>query len=110
LPAVTVAGVPVATNCVPRVPVNAADAGGGTTTCGSLMEAMKWEKRVETHFVHFAGWFLDNRGWGDLHSTTPTQWAPPYQDLQSREKPLYGMGTGTAGASFVAPISPSYGW
>lgn len=116
LPAVTVAGVPVATNCVPRVPVNASHAGGGTTACGNLLEAMKWEKRIETHFTHFAGWFLDNRGWGDLTATTPLQWAPPYQDLQARALPLYSIGSGTSGtcsnapAGCVAPVSASYGW
>ena len=96
--------------CVPLVPVNAVDAGGGTTACGNLMEAMKWEKRVETHFTHFAGWFLDSRGWGDLHSTTPLHWAPPYQDLQARSKPLYSTGTGTAAVGSAAGVSASYGW
>lgn len=109
LPAVTIAGVPVATDCVPRVPQNASHAGGGTTTCGSLLEAMKWEKRVETHFTHFAAWFLDHRGWGDLTATTPLHWAPPYQDLQSRSKPLYSTGNGTSGGA-AAGVSAAYGW
>jgi hypothetical protein len=126
LPAVTVLGVPApapgSNNCVPRIPQNASHNGGGTVVCAStlaanasLMEAMKWEKRVETHFVHFSAWFLDSRGWGDLTATTPLQWAPPYQDLQSRSLPLYAMGSGTSGtcagvAGCVAGTSASYGW
>jgi hypothetical protein len=128
LPAVTVLGVPApapgSNNCVPRVPQNAAHAGGGTVVCAStlaaaasLLEALKWEKRVETHFVHFSAWFLDSRRWGDLVETTPLQWAPPYQDLQAREKPLYAIGSGTSGScagqgavGCVAGVSASYGW
>jgi hypothetical protein len=80
------------------------------------MEALKWEKRIETHFVHFAAWFLDSRGWGDLTATTPLQWAPPYQDLMARKKNVYAIGSGTsgtcggAGVGCVAGVSASYGW
>lgn len=121
LPPVTILGVPApapgSNNCVPRVPnANASHAGGGTVVCAStlsatnsLLEAMKWEKRVETHFTHFAAWFLDSRGWGDLTATTPLHWAPPYQDLQARALPLYSTGSGTAGGA-IAGTSAAYGW
>ena len=89
-------------DCVPKKPVGAANSGGGTLVCGDLMEALKWEKRIETAYVHFAGWFLDHRGWGDLAEGTPLQWTTPYQDLQARTKALY-----TTGAS--AAVS-TYGW
>ncbi|HEX9894935.1 MAG TPA: hypothetical protein VGA78_13480, partial [Gemmatimonadales bacterium] len=33
-----------AAGCVPKLPVNASNAGGGTVTCGTLWDALKWEK------------------------------------------------------------------
>ena len=33
---------------------------------------MKWEKRIETAFTHFAGWFFDSRGWGICRSIPPS--------------------------------------
>lgn len=94
--------------CVPRVPVNAAPSGSGTLVCGDLMEAMKWEKRLETSQSHFAAWFLDSRGWGDLPAGTPLHWAPPYQELQARERPIYSVGPGTTGGH--AAVAGTYGW
>ena len=95
-------------NCVPKKPSAASNNGGGTVACGDLFEALKWEKRLETAYTHFAGWFLDHRGWGDLAEGTPLQWATPYQDLMARQKPLYGMGLNTTGGS-AAAVS-TYGW
>ena len=102
------APVPGGAACVPKVPVNARPAGSGTLTCGTMLEAMKYEKRIETVYQHFAGWLLDMRGWGDLAEGTPLQWAPPYQDLQSRRRPLYSTGVGTSGG-FAAAVG-TYGW
>lgn len=107
LPAITAfdgtSPVPGGANCVPRLP---------NGTCGNMLEAMKWEKRIETHFTHFSGWFLDHRGWGDLPEGTGYHWAPPYEDLQARGRTSaeiystggFGLGnSGTAGPS-------TYGW
>jgi hypothetical protein len=94
--------------CVPRKPVNASNAGGGTVACGDLMEAMKWEKRLETIQSHFGAWFLDSRGWGDLPEGTPYHWAPPYQDLQARRLPIYSTGSGSTGGAMAGPST--YGW
>lgn len=102
------APVPGGSACVPKVPVNATTAGGGTLSCGNMMEAMKYEKRIETAFTHFAAWFLDMRGWGDLAEGTPLHWAPPYQDLQARKLPIYGTGLNTAGGAAAA--RGTYGW
>jgi hypothetical protein len=114
LPAITVfdgtTSVPGGNACVPKVPVNATSAGGGTLTCGNMFEAMKWEKRIETAYTHFAAWFLDSRGWGDLPAGTGLHWAPPYEDLQARYRTgtqIYSTGGPTGNA--VAPTS-SYGW
>jgi hypothetical protein len=110
LPAVTgtADGGLTGATCIPKRPVSAGTGGGGTLTCGDLMEALKWEKRIETAYTHFAGWFLDHRGWGDLAEGTPLQLATPYQDLMARSKPLYSMGLNTTGGS-AAAVS-TYGW
>lgn len=114
LPAITVFDattvVPGGANCVPKTPVNADNAGGGTVTCGNLWEALKWEKRVETAFTHWGGWFLDSRGWGDLAETVPFHWAPPFEELQSRFRigaQIYSTGgpNPTGGAA-----KSGYGW
>jgi hypothetical protein len=101
--------VPGGANCVPKVPV----APYTVIACGNMMEAMKWEKRIETAYTHFAAWFLDSRGWGDLAENTPLFWAVPYQDLQTRgfaPNAIYsaGNGVGTAPNSFAA--KGTYGW
>jgi hypothetical protein len=95
-------------DCVPKTPVNASNAGGGTITCGNMWEALKYEKRLETIQAHFAAWFLDSRGWGDLAQGTPVHWAVPYQDLQARSKPVYSTGVGTQGGAAAGPST--YGW
>ena len=84
-----------------------------TVACGNMMEAMKWEKRIETAYTHFAPWYLDGRGWGDLAEGTPLFWAVPYQDLQAR-------GYSTTRSTARVPVSAhapdsgapkgTYGW
>jgi hypothetical protein len=95
--------------CVPRVPTST----GTSTQCGDLKEAMKWEKRIETAFVHFASWWVDARSWGDLAKDLPLFWAVPYQDLQARgytTGQLYGAGLGVGNApNSTAPVG-TYGW
>jgi hypothetical protein len=89
LPALTggEATVPGGDQCVPRVPLPQ-----GGTTCGSLMEAMKWEKRMETAYTSWGAWFFDARGWGDLIVGTPLQWPTPVNDLNARGLPTYNLG------------------
>lgn len=74
--------------CVPRVPTSA----GNATHCGDLMEAMKYEKRMETAFTGYGQWFFDERGWGDLPEGTPIEWPVPYQEMDARGHPFYGLG------------------
>ncbi len=62
------------------------------------MEALKWEKRMETAFTHFGAWFFDSRGWGDLPEGTALQYPVPYQELDVRGVPLYNLG-GVGGPS-----------
>jgi hypothetical protein len=74
-----------ATSCVPRVPNPAQVTGANVAiVCGSLWEAMKYEKRLETAFTGYAQWFIDARGWGDLPVSTPTMWPVPFQEMNAR--------------------------
>jgi hypothetical protein len=76
--------------CVPRVPDPAR--GYTATKCGSVWEAMKWEKRMETAYASYAQWYVDGRSWGDLPEGTPIHWPVPFQELGSRGKPIYSIG------------------
>lgn len=71
-------------SCVPRYPVSAT-----TTACGTILEAMKYEKRMESAFTGYSQWFIDNRGWGDLVVGTPLEWPVPNQEMNSRAKVSY---------------------
>jgi hypothetical protein len=87
--------VPGGSQCVPQVPT-----GTGTVACGTIMEAMKYEKRMETCYTAFGRYWIDGRGWGDLIEGTPLEFPVPYQEMQVRlEKPyLLGPGFGSAAA------------
>ncbi|HEX4468032.1 MAG TPA: hypothetical protein VH080_00760 [Gemmatimonadaceae bacterium] len=80
--------VPGAQNCVPRVPSGP----NGPTACGNMMEALKYEYRMETYFTGYGQWFFAERGWGDLVEGTPLQFPVPYQEMQVRLKPFYNLG------------------
>jgi len=113
LPAITAfdatTPVPGGADCVPKVPV----APFNVVACGNLWEALKYEKRIETAYTHFAPWFLDGRGWGDLPKDTPLFWPVPYQDLQARGRPIsaiYGTGPGVGTAPGSTAAVSVYGW
>src|SRR6202022_792015 len=74
-----------ATSCVPRTPT----AAGGALECGTLMEAGKDEKRMETIFTGYEQWLIDSRGWGDLPVNTPVMWPVPFQEMDARYQPFY---------------------
>ncbi len=78
--------VPGDNACVPRVPQ---PPNHTTTACGTVFEALKWEKRLETAFTGNAQWFIDARGWGDLYGASPLEWPVPYQETFAR----YGTGS-----------------
>jgi hypothetical protein len=113
LPAIAAADnttpVPGGADCVPKVPQGPAF---NTVACGNLMEAMKYEKRIETAYTHFAAWYLDMRGWGDLAEGTPVHWPVPYTDLQARGRPASGIySTGGTGSSNPGGAAKgTYGW
>ena len=81
--------VPGGAACVPRVP---APPNFTSTVCGNLMEAMKWEYRMETAFTGYGMWYFAGRGWGDLPEGTPVHHPVPYQELDVRRQPLYNLG------------------
>jgi hypothetical protein len=87
--AVTTAGQPVpgGAQCVPRVP-----SATGPTSCGNILEAMKWEKRMETAYTSYGAWFFDARGWGDLVIGTPLQWPVPADEANARAFVPYNLG------------------
>jgi hypothetical protein len=82
-------------SCVPRVPQPPSY---NTAACGNIMEAMKWEKRLETEMTYMGAWFFDSRGWDDLPEGTPIEWPVPFQELDVRNIPLYNLG-GVGGPS-----------
>jgi len=100
LPAVTGAvttatqPVPGGSQCVPQVPQ-----GNGTVACGNLMEAMKYEKRIETTYTGFGRFWIDGRGWGDLIEGTPLEFPVPYQEMQTRLEKFYLLGPGFGSAA-----------
>jgi hypothetical protein len=115
LPAITAldntSPVPGDANCVPKFPQG--NGPSASVKCGNMFEAMKWEKRMETAYVHFAAWFIDSRGWGDLAEGVPLFWAVPYQDLQARgytTADIYGAGPGVGNAPNSVAGKSTYGW
>lgn len=114
LPAITnfteTAVVPGGNACVPKVPLAPSF---NTVGCGTLWDALKYEKRIETAYTHYSAWFLDGRGWGELPKDTPLFWAVPYQELQTRGyslSSLYGAGPGVGNAPNSTAAVSVYGW
>lgn len=86
--------VPGGGACVPLVPSPA-----GTVSCGNIMEAMKYEKRIETAMTSFGRWWIDGRGWGDLPEGTAYEYPVPYQEMQARQHPSYALGASSGSAA-----------
>lgn len=114
LPAITTfdatTPVPGGASCVPQVPKGP---NFNTVGCGTLFDALKYEKRIETAYTHYLAWYLDGRGWGDLPVDTPLYWATPFQDLQARgvaTSAIYGTGIGAGNAPGSVSARSVYGW
>lgn len=80
--------VPGGSACVPEVP------SGSTVSCGNIMEAMKYEMRMETAYSNYFRFWTDSRGWGDLVTNTYTEYPVPYQEMQARLEASYSLGGG----------------
>jgi len=79
--------VPGGASCVPRVPTSAS----GPTVCGNMMEALKYEFRMETMTTGWGHWYFNGRGWGDLPQGTPPHWPVPYQEMDTRAQAFYSV-------------------
>jgi hypothetical protein len=88
--------VPGGNACVPQIPVGPSYT---ATACGNILEAMKWEKRMETAYTGYGVWFFDSRGWGDLVEGTALHWPVPFQEMDARLKPVYNLGGLGGGAA-----------
>ncbi|HVX41032.1 MAG TPA: hypothetical protein VHB25_15800 [Gemmatimonadaceae bacterium] len=86
--------VPGGSACVPLVP-----SPSGTVSCGTIMEAMKYEKRIETAMTSFGRWWIDGRGWGDLPEGTAYEYPVPFQEMQARQLPSYALGASSGSAA-----------
>jgi hypothetical protein len=101
LPPVTIAGPPDEAGCVPRK-LNG--------QCGSLWDALRYEKNIEGLGVSGVNAFFDARGWQTLPENTPVHLPVPGRELAVLRKPLYTFGGGGAGsapvpAPEVCPVS-----
>jgi len=91
LPEVTAQGVPQSTSCVPRTK---------TGQCGTLLDALMYERGIELAGTDpYRGW-MDRRGFGQLVSGTILHMPIPARYLVSMGLPLYTFGgIGQAGAA-----------
>ncbi len=94
LPPVTVDGPPAGNDCVPRKVVSGA--------CGSLWDALMYEKNLEMTGIEGSVSWWDARGWGTLQEGTPVQLPIPGRELENLALPVYTFG-GNAGGGAPAP-------
>jgi hypothetical protein len=97
LPAVDINGAPgTAPNCVPRK-LNG--------DCGSLWDALRYEKRIETMGLEGGPAFYDARAWGFLEAGTAVHFPMPLRDLQLLRIEPYTFG-GVAGVDAAPAPNP----
>jgi hypothetical protein len=90
LPPVTVDGPPDEPGCVPRKIMPGPMQG----QCGSLWDALRYEKRLEMAGVDPTVAFYDARGWQSLVQNTFVQWPVPGRELITIGAPTYTFGGG----------------
>jgi len=94
LPPVTVQGPPDEPGCVPRK-LNG--------NCGSLWDALRYEKKIEGLGVNAVTAFFDARGWQALPENTPVHFPVPGRELGTLRMALYTFGGPGGEASAPAP-------
>ena len=94
LPAVTVDGPPDEAGCVPRK-LNG--------QCGSLWDALRYEKGIENYGVNGVIAFFDARGWQTLPENSILQLPVPGRELATLRRPLYSYGGPGGQSSAPAP-------
>ena len=75
-----------------------------STTCADIMEAMKYEKRMETGMYALGSWYFDSRGWGDLYEGTPLYYPVSVDEIDARYQfeaaaRYYNVGGGGVGSA-----------
>src|SRR3990172_2685046 len=103
LPAVDVNGVPgTAPNCTPRKQSGA---------CGSLWDALRYEKRIETLGLEGGPAYYDARAWDFLVQNTPIHFPIPRNDLELLKLDIYSFGgPGGAGGAPGAGSGAAPAW
>jgi hypothetical protein len=97
LPGVTAAGVPQSPTCVPKTEAGA---------CGSLLDAIRYERGIESVAGEATRPFADNRGWGRLTPGSPLHFPVPGVELNVLRLPFYTWGgTSAQSAPLNWPIS-----
>ena len=97
LPPVDINGVPgTAPDCVPRKLDG---------SCGSLWDALRYEKRIETLGLEGGPAYYDARGWNFLAANTPIHFPIPLRDLELLSIAPYTFG-GTGGVDGAPPPDP----
>jgi hypothetical protein len=94
LPPVSVDGPPDEAGCVPRKQNGA---------CGSLWDALRYEKGIELLGMDGVTAFFDARGWQTLPPDTFVQLPIPGRELAVLQRPLYSYGGPGGGSSSPAP-------
>jgi hypothetical protein len=95
LPPVTIDGPPDEAGCVPRKYMPGPTQG----QCGSLWDALRYEKRIEMAGVDPIVAYADARGWQTLVQDTYIEFPVPGRELGTTLKGLYTYGGGLAGSS-----------
>lgn len=98
LPPVTIDGPPDVAGCVPRKVMPGPMQG----QCGSLWDALRYEKRIEMIGVAAVVAFADARGWQSLVENSFVHLPIPGDELDVLRKPYYSHGGGQ-GNSAPAP-------
>lgn len=96
LPPVTIDGPPDVPGCVPRK-LNG--------QCGSLWDALRYEKGIEGLGVSGVTAYFDARGWQAMPANSVLQFPVPGRELAVLQRPLYTFG-GPGGESSAAAPDP----
>lgn len=83
LPPVTAQGVPESATCVPRKPSGA---------CGSLLDALHYERMIELTGLDATRTYFDRRGFGTLTEGTFLQLPVAARELETIGLPVYSFG------------------
>jgi hypothetical protein len=90
LPPVDINGPPDQPGCVPRKTTGA---------CGSLWDALRYEKRLEVAGTDGQVSYFDARGWNTLAENSFIQFPIPGRELELERMPVYTYGGGGQGSA-----------